>query len=96
MPLGRDEVLHIARLARVGVTDEDVTRMSEQLSVILENFDVLRQVNTDDVPPTGQGMSMHNVMRDDVTQPSLTRDEMLANAPDREDDFVRVRAVLEF
>lgn len=94
--LTREEVLHIARLARVGVSDADVERLREQLSNILENFDVLRQVNTDDVPPTGHAIALQNVMRADEVQPSYPRDEILANAPDREDDFVRVRAVLDF
>ena len=96
MALSREEVLHIARLARVGVTEADVEQMREQLSNILENFDVLRQVDTEGVPPTGHAIAMQNVMRDDEIQPSTPRDEILANAPDREDDFVRVRAVLEF
>ncbi len=95
MKLSREEVLHIARLARVAVTEEDVDRLSEQLSNILENFDILRGVNTDDVPPTAQSIDLHNVLRPDQIAPSLPPDDVLANAPRREDDFFRVNAVLE-
>ncbi len=95
MKLSREEVLHIARLARVAVTEEDVDRLSEQLSNILENFDILRGVNTDDVPPTAQSIDLHNVLRPDKIAPSLPPDDVLANAPRREDDFFRVNAVLE-
>lgn len=96
MALTREEVLHIAQLVRVGVTDDDVTRMQEQLNVILENFEVLRQVDTESVPPTGHAIALTNVMRADEVRPSAPPEEVLANAPDREDDYFRVRAVLEF
>lgn len=95
MKLTREEVLHIARLARLGVADEDVERFAEQLSNILENFEILKQVDTTDVPPTAQSISLQNVMRDDAVRPSLTPEEVLANAPQKEDDFFKVRAVLE-
>ena len=62
---------------------------------ILENFDVLREVDTDSVEPTGHSVGVTSVMRDDVVAESSPRDEALANAPRREGDFVRVRAVLE-
>ena len=95
MKLSREEVSHIARLARVGVTEEDLDRLSEQLSNILENFDILRGVDTTDVPPTAQSIDLHNVMRPDDIVPSLPPDDVLANAPRREGDFFRVNAVLE-
>ena len=95
MKLSRDEVLHIARLARVGVTEEDLDRLSEQLSNILENFDILRGVDTTDVPPTAQSVDLHNVLRPDDIAPSLPPDDVLANAPRREGEFFRVNAVLE-
>ena len=96
MALSRAEVLHIARLARIGVTDDDVTRMQQQLNVILENFEVLRQVDTEGVPPTAQANPITNVLRADEVRPSATMEDVLANAPDRDGDFFRVRAVLEF
>jgi len=84
MKLSREEVLHIARLARLGLTEAEITRLSEQLSNILENFEILQQVDTTDVPPTAQSVTL-----------SLPPDDILANAPRREGDCFRVRAVLE-
>lgn len=91
-----EEVRHIARLARVGVTDEDVERFRQQLSVILENFEVLRKVDTEDVPPTGHAVPLQSVMRADEPAASYPKEEVLANAPEREEDAFRVRAILEF
>ena len=95
MKLSRDEVLHIARLARVGLTDSEISRFSEQLSDILENFEILQQVDTTGVAPTAQSIDLQSVMRDDEVAPSLPPDDILANAPRREGDCFRVRAVLE-
>ena len=95
MKLSREEVLRIARLARVGLTEEEIDRLSEQLSNILENFEILQQVDTSDVPPTAQSIALQSVMRDDEAAPSLPPGNILANAPRREGDCFRVRAVLE-
>jgi aspartyl-tRNA(Asn)/glutamyl-tRNA(Gln) amidotransferase subunit C len=95
MKLNREEVLHIARLARVALTDAEITRLSEQLSNLLEHFEVLQQVDTTDVPPTSQSVALQSVMREDVVAPSLPAEDVLANAPRREGDSFRVRAVLE-
>ncbi len=93
--LTREEVLHIARLARLGLSEDEVDRMREQLSNILENFDILKQVDTADVPPTAQSIALQNVMAEDKVQPSLPVEDVLANAPDQEDSSFKVRAVLE-
>jgi aspartyl-tRNA(Asn)/glutamyl-tRNA(Gln) amidotransferase subunit C len=95
MKLSREEVLHIALLARLGLSEEEVDRLSEQLSNILENFEILQQVDTTDVPPTTQSIALQNVVSDDSIIPSLPSSEVLANAPQKEGDFFRVRAVLE-
>ena len=95
MKLSREEVLHIALLARLGLDETEVNKFSEQLSNLLENFEVLQEVDTSDVPPTAQSVALQNVLRDDEVVPSLTQNEVLANAPRREDNFFRVRAVLE-
>ena len=96
MKLSREEVLHIALLARLGLTETEVNSLSEQLSDILENFEALQQVDTTDVPPTAQSIPLQNVMRsDDEVTPSLPPSQILANAPQTEEDFFRVRAVLE-
>ena len=95
MKLNREEVLHIARLARVGLTESEIDRISEQLSHILENFEILQQVDTTDVPPTAQSISLQSVMREDEVAPSFPADDILSNAPRKEGDCFRVRAVLE-
>ena len=95
MKLSREEVLHIARLARVGLTEAEITRLSEQLSNILESFEILQQVDTTGVSPTAQAVALQSVMREDEVAPSLPPDDILANAPRREADYFRVRAVLE-
>jgi len=95
MKLSREEVLRIARLARVGLTDEDVDRLREQLSDILENFEALKQVDTTDVPPTAQSIPLQNVTKDDEVAPSLSQEQTLANAPRKEGEYFRVKAVLE-
>jgi aspartyl-tRNA(Asn)/glutamyl-tRNA(Gln) amidotransferase subunit C len=95
MKLSREEVLHIARLARVALTEAEITRLSEQLSNLLENFLVLQQVDTEGVTPTTQSVTLQSVMREDVVVPSLPPEDILANAPRREGDCFRVRAVLE-
>ena len=95
MKISREEVLHIALLARVGLTEAEVDRLSEQLSNILENFEILKQVDTSDIPPTAQSISLQNVVSDDVIAPSLPLNDVLANAPQKDGDFFKVRAVLE-
>jgi aspartyl-tRNA(Asn)/glutamyl-tRNA(Gln) amidotransferase subunit C len=95
MKLSREEVLHIARLARIDLTESEIDRLSEQLSHILENFEILQQVDTTGVAPTAQSVALQSVMRDDEVAPSFSPDDILANAPRREGDCFRVRAVLE-
>ena len=95
MKLSHEEVLRIARLARLGLTEAESDKFREQLSNILENFEILQQVDTTDVPPTAQAIPLQNVMRDDEVAASLPQSDVLANAPKKEADFFRVRAVLE-
>lgn len=95
MKLSRDEVLHIALLARLGLTEAEVDRLSEQLSNILENFAVLQQVDTTGVPPTAQSIALQNVMREDRVAPSLPQHQVLANAPQEAENFFKIRPVLE-
>jgi aspartyl-tRNA(Asn)/glutamyl-tRNA(Gln) amidotransferase subunit C len=94
MKLSREEVLHIARLARLGLDESEINRFSEQLFNLLEHFRVLQQVDTTGVPPTTQSIALKNVIRGDDVQASLPPDQVLANAPQREGDFFRVRPVL--
>ena len=95
MKLSREEVLHTARLARLGLTEDEVDKLKEQLDNILENFEILQQVDTTDVPPTAQSIALQTVMRSDEAVPSLPQSEILANAPQKDGQFFRVKAVLE-
>ncbi len=95
MKLSREEVLHIAALAKVGVTEADVEQFREQLSNILENFEALQKLNTQDVPPTAQSIALQNVIMCDEVRPSLPETDILANAPQKEGDFFKVKIVLE-
>jgi len=95
MKLSREEVLHIALLARLGLTEDEVDRFSEQLSNILENFEVLQQVDTSGIPPTAQSIDLQNVVKGDEVADSLPQSEILANAPRKDGEFFRVRPVLE-
>ena len=95
MRLSTEEVRHIALLARVGMTDDEVELMRDQLSNILGHFDSLQELDTDGVEPTGHAADVETVMRKDHVAESIDRDDALSNVPRREGDFVRVRAVLE-
>jgi aspartyl-tRNA(Asn)/glutamyl-tRNA(Gln) amidotransferase subunit C len=93
--LSTEEVLHVAALARVAVTPEELERLRRQLNLILETFQVLGEVDTKDVPPTSFAIDIHSVMREDEPRPSFPREDVLQNAPRQEDGFIRVKAVLE-
>jgi aspartyl-tRNA(Asn)/glutamyl-tRNA(Gln) amidotransferase subunit C len=93
--LTRAEVEHVARLARVAMTEEDIARFQGQLSVILEHFEALRGVPTEGVSPTAHALPLSNVERTDSVRPSLPVEAALANAPQVEGEFIRVRRVLE-
>ena len=95
MSLTREQVEHVALLCRLALTDQEVERMREQLSSILEHVNRLREVDTSAIPPTASVLDLRNVMRPDRSRPSWPADDMLANAPDREGDLFRVRAILE-
>ena len=95
MALTREEVLHVAKLARVGLTDDEVTRYQQQLSQIFNHFEVLASIDTEGVPPTTHTLQLHSVMSADEARPSPTQREILANAPMEQDGYFRVRAVLE-
>lgn len=93
--ISREQVEHVASLARLGLTEDELDRMQSQLSRILEAIEALRDVDTSHIGPTAQVIALENVMRDDVAIPPMTRGAVLANAPLREDPFVRVPTVLE-
>ena len=94
MPLSREEVEHIALLARVGMTEQDLETFGGQLSHILEQFRVLEEVDTEGVPPTSHTVDVSSVFRDDEDRASLPPQDVMANAPRRDDDYFRVKPVL--
>ena len=89
------EVEHVARLARLELTDEEKERMRAQLDSILTYIDKLNELDTSAVEPTSHVLPMMNIFRDDEVRPSLSQEETLANAPDRQDLFFRVPRILE-
>ena len=95
MPLSREEVQHIATLCRIGMTEEDLSTLPQQLSQILDLFTKLQEVNTDDVPPTGHSASLQTVLRADEPGPSQPLQDVLKNAPSTEGDHIKVKVVLE-
>ena len=95
MKLSREVVIHIAALARMGMSEAEIEKAREQLSNILENFEVLKEIDTTNVPPTAQSINLQNVMREDNPRKSLPVEDVLANAPDREGDLFKLRPVLE-
>jgi aspartyl-tRNA(Asn)/glutamyl-tRNA(Gln) amidotransferase subunit C len=90
-----EDVDHVAALARLGITPEEREKFAEQLSGILEHFQALQALDTANISPTAQVLDLRNVMRPDVSRPSLLQSQALANAPRTEDGFFRVQAVLE-
>jgi aspartyl-tRNA(Asn)/glutamyl-tRNA(Gln) amidotransferase subunit C len=95
MKLTRAQVQHVAQLARLGLTDEEMEALASELSSILEYIDQLEQLDTSSIAPTAQVGELVDVMRDDEVQPSLDVEEALANAPSREGNYFRVRAMQE-
>ncbi len=95
MPLSREEVQHLALLVRLGLNEEELETFRNQLSQVLDHFRILQELDTTDMPPTAHVLPLTNVMRDDVPAPSLPVEEVMANAPQREGNYFRVRAVLE-
>ena len=95
MALDRAEVEHIAALARLGLTEAEIETFRVQLSDILEQFELLKGLDTAAIIPTGHAVALESVMREDVPGESLAPSDTLRNAPRREEDFFRVKAVLE-
>jgi aspartyl-tRNA(Asn)/glutamyl-tRNA(Gln) amidotransferase subunit C len=92
--LSRADVEHVAHLARLGLSDEELTRLEGQLNHILEQYAVLAELPTDDIPPTAQTIELENILRDDVPGPSLSPEEALAGAPERDGQLFKVPAII--
>ena len=95
MKLTDEEVRHIALLARLGISDVEVEKFRNQLSNILENMEILKEADTAGLEPTSQSVTLQNVFRPDEPRPSLPVNDVMANAPDQEDNSFKVNAVLE-
>ena len=89
MAISREEVLHVAQLARLELTDEEVERFREQLSAILDAVSKVSELDLADVPPTSHPLEIANAWAEDEPHACLSLDEVFANAPDRQDDLFR-------
>lgn len=95
MKLTREEVTQIAFLARLELSDQEADNLGGHLNRLLENFEKLREVDTENVEPTSHTIPVHNVLRKDVSRPSLSPDDVLANAPERADNTFEVPRIVE-
>ena len=89
MAISREDVLHVARLAYLELSEEEVGRFQEQLSQILDAVSKVAELDLADVPPTSHPLEIANAWREDEPRPCLPPDDVFANAPDRDDDFFR-------
>ncbi|MBI4318249.1 MAG: Asp-tRNA(Asn)/Glu-tRNA(Gln) amidotransferase subunit GatC [Chloroflexi bacterium] len=95
MKISRAEVEHVAHLARLGLTDDELEKLREQLSSILENMEVLGELDTAAIPPTAHVLPVENVMRPDVVGQCLPVEDVLLNAPRAEEGFFHIPPVFE-
>lgn len=92
--LSRADVEHVAHLARLGLSEDELARLEGQLNHILDQYAILATVPTDHIAPTAQTIELENILRDDVARPSLPVADVLANAPAQEGDYIVVPAIL--
>ncbi len=93
--IDRKTVQNVAKLARLGLSEEEIETFRDQLSVILEHIHILQEADVSGVSPTAHASRLTNIMRADIPQPSYPPEALLANAPDQEDNCLKVNAVLE-
>ena len=89
------QVRRVALLSRLELSDEEVAQFSGQLSDIVEYIEKLNELDTDNVEPLAHCLPVHNVLREDIPRSSLTNDQALANAPEREDEYFKVPKILD-
>jgi aspartyl-tRNA(Asn)/glutamyl-tRNA(Gln) amidotransferase subunit C len=92
--LSRSDVEHVAHLARLGLTDDELSRLEGQLNHIVDQYAALTELNTEHIAPTAQTIELENILRDDATRPSLARDEILALAPQSAGEYFVVPPIL--
>jgi aspartyl-tRNA(Asn)/glutamyl-tRNA(Gln) amidotransferase subunit C len=92
--LSRKDVEHVAHLARLGLTEDELALLEGQLNHILDQYSVLAQLDTEHIPPTAQTIEVENILREDELRPSLDRDEILANAPEKRGEYFVVPPIL--
>ena len=92
--LSRDDVAHVAHLARLGLTEAELARLEGQLNHILEQYAVLAELDTAHIAPTAQTIELENILREDVVTASLAVDEALAGAPERAGDHIVVPGII--
>jgi len=92
MAISRDEVLHVARLARLALTDDEIERLTGELDAILKAVGIVSELDLAEVDPTSHPLDLVNVWADDEPRPSLPLEDVLANAPEAEDGLFRVPA----
>jgi aspartyl-tRNA(Asn)/glutamyl-tRNA(Gln) amidotransferase subunit C len=93
--ISREEVEHVALLARLGLSDEELGILADQLSAILDHMRAINQLDTSEIPPTAQVIPLRNVMRPDEPRPSLPVSDVLQNAPAQDGGYFRVPPVLD-
>jgi len=89
------EIDHVALLARLALTEAEKERFGAQLKTIIEYIGKLNELDTSDIPPTSHVIEIQNVMREDIVQPSISKEKALSNAPDRTEDFYRVPKIID-
>ena len=93
--ISRDEVIHVAKLARLSLTEEEIVKFGEQMSNILEHASAVSKIDTEGIVPTSHPLKMENVLREDVVGPSLTQVQALSGAPNAQDGRFMVPQILD-
>jgi len=95
LSISRDDVVHVAKLARLGLSEDEIGLFAEQLSAVVGYVDQIAELDLDDVPPTAHPVELTNVFREDVVKQSLSQAEVLANAPEQEDGAFVVPKIVQ-
>lgn len=93
--ISMDQVKHVAHLARLAITEEEAEKFQQQLDQMISFAEQLNELDTDEVKPTSHVLDMKNVMREDVAKPGLPVEEVVKNAPDCKDGYIRVPSIME-